>query len=316
MSRFTPLGARLAAAGAALAVTCALTAGTAQATEDRETYPVGGVGTALKNYALSPDKVAGANDWNCKPSGEHRKPVVLVHGTFFNSGANWVALSPMLANAGYCVFTFNYGMHPLLSLNRVGGLKSVASSGEQMKAFVDKVLKATGAQEVDVVGHSQGGLVANYYLKRLGGADKVDVNIGLAPSNHGTTLSGLTTLAEKLHLLGFVNGLFDFAGTQGVKDQIVDSDFQRELFADGDTVPGVRYVVVATTKDWVVTPYKNAFLQGAGVENITLQDQCPDDPASHIGLFNDSPTLQNVLNELGPDVPDFKPECKDYGLVL
>ncbi len=34
----------------------------------------------------------------------------------------------------------------------------------------------------------------NYYIKFLGGASKVDTFIGLAPSNHGTTLSGLTNL--------------------------------------------------------------------------------------------------------------------------
>ncbi|QKW08120.1 alpha/beta fold hydrolase [Streptomyces sp. NA04227] len=315
MSRITSLACRLAAAGVALAATGALTTGTAQATEQPQQYPVGGVGTALLNYALTPDKVAGANDWNCKPSDEHRKPVVLVHGTFFNTGANWVALSPMLANKGYCVFAFNYGMHPL-SLNRVGGLKSVADSGKQMRAFVDKVLAATGAKEVDVVGHSQGGLVANYYLKRLGGADKVDVNIGMAPSNHGTDVSGLVTLAEKLRLLGFATGLLDFAEMRGLTDQAVDSDFQKDLFGDGDTVPGVRYVVLSTERDWVTTPYTNNFLKGDKVENITIQDQCPSDPVSHIGLFNDSPTLQNVLNELGPDVKDFKAECKDYGLPL
>ena len=123
MSRITALAGRLAAAGAALATVCTLAAGTARAdtTAPDTSYPVGGVATALGNYAFSPDQVAGANNWHCKPSAAHPRPVVLVHGTFFNLDANWVALSPTPANEGYRVFAFNYGMHPLLSAGRVGG---------------------------------------------------------------------------------------------------------------------------------------------------------------------------------------------------
>ena len=38
-----------------------------------------------------------------------------------------------------------------------------------------------------MVGHSQGGMMPRYYIKFLGGADKVDDLVGLAPSNHGTS---------------------------------------------------------------------------------------------------------------------------------
>ena len=30
-----------------------------------------------------------------------------MHGTFANADDNWQAASPLLANHGYCVFTFN-----------------------------------------------------------------------------------------------------------------------------------------------------------------------------------------------------------------
>lgn len=281
--------------------------------------PIGGALEAANGYVFEPNKLSGANDWNCRPSDEHPNPVVLVPGTFTPFGANWVALSPMLKNAGYCVYALNYGMTSA-SMGRVGGIAPVASSAAELDVFVDRVLAASGAAQVDLVGHSQGGMMPNYYIKRLGGAPKVHTLIGLAPSNHGTTAGGLVTLADQIvdpfgshvSLLDLVNGGLADAGLQGLVDQVKGSPFQRELFADGDTVPGVNYVVIATAKDWLVTPYTTAFLDGA--KNITIQDQCPNDPVSHAGIFLDSPTLQNVLNELSDD-PDenFQATCSGYG---
>ena len=65
-----------------------------------------------------------------------------------------------------------------------------------LRRFVNQVLAATGAHKVDIVGHSQGGMMPRYYIKNLGGASKVNTLVGLAPSNHGTTLEGLFTLAS------------------------------------------------------------------------------------------------------------------------
>jgi triacylglycerol esterase/lipase EstA (alpha/beta hydrolase family) len=278
-------------------------------------YPIGGLATAVSNFLFSPDRFAGANDWSCRPSAAHPRPVVLVPATGVNMGANWVALAPMLANAGYCVYSFNYGM-VWLSFGRIGGLGDIASSAQTMKAFVDKVLYYTGASQVDVVGHSQGGMMPNYYLKYLGGASKVRTTIGLAPSNHGTTASGIVTLGQNLNVLGFANSLITGLGFPGLVQQEVGSSFQHKLFDSGDTVPGPRYVVIETKYDLVVTPYRNAFLNGPNVTNILVQDQCPGDWVGHIGMFTDSPTLQNVMNLLGPNDPAFRPVCSGYGLGI
>ncbi|MFD0687614.1 esterase/lipase family protein [Actinomadura fibrosa] len=101
-------------------------------------YPVGGLGTALINFTVSPDRVAGANNWNCTPSAAHPTPVVLVHATFVNLGMNWVTLSPTLANAGYCVYAFNYGQ-TLVSAGRIGGLGDIADSAKTLRNFVEQV---------------------------------------------------------------------------------------------------------------------------------------------------------------------------------
>lgn len=134
----------------------------------------------------------GWNDYSCKPSAAHPRPVVLVHGTFGNSIDNWLVLAPYLVNRGYCVYSLDYGQLPGVPV--FNGLGPVDKSAGQLASFVDKVLAATGADKADLVGHSQGGMMPNYYLKFLGGAARVNALIGIAPDNHGTTLLGLTKL--------------------------------------------------------------------------------------------------------------------------
>lgn len=276
-------------------------------------YPVGNVLTAVSNFVLSPDAVAGANNWSCKPSPQHPTPVILVPATFADLGMNWVALSPTLADAGYCVYSFNYGMNSY-SLGRIGGLTDIGASAQTLSAFVDQVLAATGASQVDLVGHSQGGMMPNYYLKRLGGAAKVRRFVALAPSNHGTTLDGLVSLAGAFNLLGLTDDFLGDIQMPGLVEQEQGSAFQTALWADGDTVAGPQYFVIETDHDEVVTPYTNAFLNGPDVENTLIQNQCPADPVGHVGMFDDSPAIQDVLNDLGPDDPDFQPTCTGYGL--
>lgn len=275
---------------------------------------------ALADFALhevlAPTSVAGANH-NCAPSVSHPYPVVLVHGTAEDEGSNWVSLAPLLANSGYCVFAFNYGETNLSLSGRVDGLDYIQHSAQELSDFVNSVLAKTGASKVDIVGHSQGGMMPNYYLKFLGGASKVNLLVGLAPSNHGTTADGLTTLLEAIPGSSLLGGLLAVIGAPAIPQQLVGSAFETHLFAGGDTVAGPRYVVIETTHDEVVTPYTNAFLSGPDVTNITIQSQCPTDPTKHIGLTEDSPALQNVLNQLSstPD-PSFSAACTNFGAAI
>ncbi|WP_328975602.1 esterase/lipase family protein [Streptomyces canus] len=238
---------------------------------------------------------SGWNDYSCKPSAAHPRPVVLVHGTFANSVDNWLALAPYLENRDYCVFSFDYGQ--LSGVPLFYGLGPIDKSAEQLKTFVDKVLAATGAPETDLVGHSQGGLMPRYYLKFLGGAAKVNALVGIAPDNHGTTLSGLTSL------LPYFPGIQDLltTNTPALADQVVGSPFLTKLNEGGDTVPGVTYTVLATKYDEVVTPYRSQFLSGSGVHNVLLQDLCALDLSEHvaIGLF-DRIAFHEVANALDP----------------
>lgn len=238
---------------------------------------------------------SGWNDYSCRPSAAHPRPVVLVHGTLGNSVDNWLSLAPYLEDRGYCVFSLDYGQLPGVPLFH--GLGPIDTSAGQLSAFVDKVLAATGAAKADLVGHSQGGMMPRYYLRFLGGAAKVNALVGLAPDNHGTTLSGLT------NLLPYFPGAEDLikATTPGLADQIAGSDFLTRLNAGGDTVPGVHYTVIATKYDEVATPWRSQYLTGPDVHNVLLQDLCPVDLSEHlaIGLI-DRVAFHEVANALDP----------------
>jgi hypothetical protein len=263
-----------------------------------------------------PTLVAGANT-GCKPSSAHPYPVVLVIATLSDEGSNWVTGAPLLSNAGYCVYTFNYGETGLSDFGRIDALGNIEDSAAELSSFVNKVLSSTNAAKVDLVGHSQGGMMPNYYLKFLGGASKVNELIGLAPSNHGTTEDGLVELLNEFPFAQGLADLIEFIGAPSLIQQEAGGPFQTHLFAGGDTVAGPRYVVIETTHDEVVTPYTNAFLSGPNVTNITLQNQCPTDKVEHIGMASDSPVWQNVLNQLSatPNA-SFKATCTNFGLAL
>ncbi|HKC19535.1 MAG TPA: hypothetical protein VKE27_07865 [Candidatus Dormibacteraeota bacterium] len=89
---------RLAVAAAA-AVFLLAPAATAHASSLPVIYN-GVLGYAHESPSASPP---GANDWSCKPTSAHPRPVILVHGTFADMSDSWQALSPLLYDSGYCV---------------------------------------------------------------------------------------------------------------------------------------------------------------------------------------------------------------------
>ncbi|MFG2289142.1 esterase/lipase family protein [Streptomyces sp. NPDC048595] len=280
--------ALLPALALALGVT---TAPAAAARPSPATTPAGDASPDPSRMAVS----SGWNNYSCKPSAAHPRPVILVHGTFGNSVDNWLGLAPYLVARGYCVFSLDYGQLPGVPLFH--GLGPVDASARQLASYVDRVLAATGASKTDLVGHSQGGMMPRVYLKFHGGAKKVNALVGLAPDNHGTDLDGLTRLLDRFpgakdHLEGL---------TPGLTDQIVGSDVLNRLNEGGDTVPGVHYTVIATKYDEVVTPYRSGFLDGPDVHNVLLQDLCPVDLSEHLAIgLADRLAFHETANALDP----------------
>jgi triacylglycerol lipase len=235
----------------------------------------------------------------CRPSAAHPYPVVLVHGTAENMLDNWSAMSPALKQAGYCVYAFDYGSYNGSGNVGVYGLNLIERSAQELAPEVDSVLSATGAGKVDLVGHSQGGMMPRYYIKNLGGSIKVDDLVGISPSNHGTT----DPLASPLG-----------GACPACAEQAAGSSFLTPLNS-GDETPGTAdYTNIATRYDEVVLPYTSDFLasDGNAVTNILLQDKCPSDTSEHLRTPYDPAVIQIALNALGrpgPADPGFQPVC-------
>ncbi|HBX76904.1 MAG TPA: hypothetical protein DEG43_04600 [Acidimicrobiaceae bacterium] len=258
---------------------------------------------------------AGANHWDCVPSEAHPRPVILLHGILGNMADNLSGLSPMLANEGYCVFALNYGGDPL---SIFGGVIDIRESAiKQFGPFVDSVLAATKAEQVDIVGHSEGSVMPRYWMRygssvASNGSPKVGHMIGVAPASQGALDA---ELAERLRTnepfksvqkalaengcgacLQLMNGSEFMTSINGA------GPFPGERFS-GPAQPGVSYMMLATTWDNFVVPYRAGFIDHPQFKNQTVQQSCLIDHADHLSIVFDPVAYDLILNELDLDNP-------------
>jgi triacylglycerol lipase len=247
----------------------------------------GRAGVSRASSVSTAAKVAATAVRSCSPSARHPEPVVLVPGTLVQT--TWNVVDPALVKQGYCVYKFDYGNY---------GTADIVKSAKQLATFVNAVLARTHAKKVSIVGHSQGGMMPRYYIDFLGGAKKIDDLIGLAPSNHGTLNTTIAAVPD----------------CTACDQQLWGSTFLEKLNAHAETPPPVDYTVIQTVDDLTLVPYTSAFLHGPSsrVTNITIQNDCPYDFVTHLGLPSDPVALQwieNALARKGPASPSFKPTC-------
>lgn len=261
-------------------------------------------------------QLPGANDWSCEPTAHKPRPVVLVHGTSGGAVTNWATYGPLLHNEGYCVFALTYGALPgqPWPISELGGLNDITEvSVPQVGGFVDRVLDATGAEQVDLVGHSQGTLVSALVAKheRPG---RVGTVASIAPLWHGTTGSSLSGRVATALAGG------DERRAQEMVPSLAQmgsgSPMMEHLWAGGTPyAPDVRYLNVVTRHEQVITPYTSGLVEGPLVTNIVIQDGCEQNHADHLAIVADPRTADHVLRALDP-ADQREPRCEPVAPYL
>jgi pimeloyl-ACP methyl ester carboxylesterase len=163
--------------------------------------------------------------------------------------------------------------------------------------------------EIVVVGHSMGGMVARYFVEKLGYEEQVDSILTFGSPHQGT-------------LVGVPFGI-PVLGSKGARDLSPGSQFLRTL-NDPGLADGVDYCAVYTLNDPLVIPRKNARLPETreGDTNVRvgrsvseIADGClseltggtgncvrrADFLTGHVTMFYNDETWEGVAGFLGED---------------
>jgi triacylglycerol lipase len=207
-------------------------------------------------------------------------PVIVVNG-LFGVGFAYDPLVARLRADGHRVWDFEL---PTL------GTQDIRLSARALDAFADAVRAQTGAARVDLVGHSEGGLVARTYVKYYGGAAEVDSLVTLGTPNYGTVAANIV----RVFTLG------SCVGITACQQMTIGSSFLADLNAGDDSVGNVAYTNIATVWDELVQPYTNSYLNAAdgNITNKALQSQCFLRVVGHLGLIVDGAVYSGVEDAL------------------
>jgi pimeloyl-ACP methyl ester carboxylesterase len=213
---------------------------------------------------LTPD----TNDGNADRAPD-APPVLLIHGYLATRGSLHL-LERNLARRGHVVMSY-----PLGAIFNLGDIRDSAGL---IARKVESIIAQTGVTRVDIVGHSMGGLVGLYYLKRLGGRHRVRRLIMMGTPAQGTwsALLGLFTAPLGLASLQLLPG----------------SPFLKEL-AESPLPAGADVVAIGALRDWLA-PVATTVLEG--VRHIAV-------PTGHSGLLVEEQVADIVASLLNPPEP-------------
>ena len=103
-------------------------------------------------------------------------PIIMVHGVIDNHSV-FTVLRRGLARRGF-------GRVMTLSYSPWSG--DVPRIAKRLAMLVESVCRETGYERVHIVGHSLGGVVARYYVQKMGGDNRVDTLVTLGSPHGGT----------------------------------------------------------------------------------------------------------------------------------
>jgi pimeloyl-ACP methyl ester carboxylesterase len=198
-----------------------------------------------------------------------RPPVLLIHG-FLGTRGSMYMLERRLVESGFVVVSFNIG-----TLN----VRDIRRSAFLIHRKIERVLAQTPFQKIDIIGHSMGGLIGLYYVKKLGGHARVRRLVMMGTPVRGTwmALAGVATL-----------GLWSTSSWQ----LLPRSRFLDEL-AQGPLPPETEVFTLAAARDWVV-PLKTTRLPGTTAVTV---------PLGHSSLVVSDDVYRRLTHILRPDEP-------------
>jgi pimeloyl-ACP methyl ester carboxylesterase len=193
-------------------------------------------------------------------------PVLIIHG-FLGTRGSMYMLERRLVQDGFVCVSFNLG-----TLN----VRDIRRSAFLIHRKIERILAQTPSQKIDIIGHSMGGLIGLYYVKKLGGHARVRKLIMMGTPIRGTwtALAGIATL-----------GLWSTSSWQ----LLPRSRFLDEL-AQGPLPPGVDIHTIAAARDWVV-PLATTRLSGALATTV---------PLGHSSLVVSEEVYRRVVHTLRP----------------
>lgn len=199
------------------------------------------------------------------PTAPGAMPVLLLHGVLCNAGV----LHPMKK------YLTARGVGPIYALSYGPPLASIELFADQTSKKIDAILAATAAQQVVIVAHSMGGLVARAHLRKFGGA-KVRRLITLGAPHQGSMLA------------------YIFPGVS-LSQLRPGNAWLSELGASAATA-GPPIVSIWSWHDSMVAPQTSSVLEGA--ENIALKG------IGHNALLRDAEVFERVAAEIERAVHD------------
>ncbi|MGW6695038.1 esterase/lipase family protein [Rhodococcus sp. NPDC054953] len=238
---------------------------------------------------------------DCTSTAARPRPVIVLpgaDGTTAQTADQWATVTSALRDAGACTLVFQGGV---VDGTRWAG--NIPDAAAQLASFVAAVREHTGADTVDLVAHSAGSVVSNYYLKVLGGAPAVTHAVFLAPEGRSCDGAGFlaaygirnpaVTPVQVLRALPFLPPLLGHLSPDlAVALQLAPgSRVHREVFESGPvTQAGVSYSILATARDEIATPAPScSFIDEPGVTNTLFEDAFPGAPAVDHSALRSSP---------------------------
>lgn len=197
---------------------------------------------------------------------QHPTPVLYVHGINSRTIA-FRRNARLISSHGHWVWGYDYGKMLIPGLAGTGRIEEMV---DELTTNVDTVLDRTGAEKINLVAHSQGGLLVKLFIAS-GGAARVERVVAMGANFHGTDLRGY---ARRVNPITGRNPKFwELVASPSAVQQLAGSEWAQELATVPDTDPRVMYTSLYSRRDHVVTPIETSILEpvdGADVVNLEI----------------------------------------------